>query len=67
MPVDEFLGIQPSERLDWIKDALDPVFCSFCRGDGVRYRECPYANEIYNVATVCNCCDDCHDECLRDI
>jgi hypothetical protein len=28
---------------------------------------CPYAEEINNDDTPCNCCDDCAQECAWDI
>jgi hypothetical protein len=28
---------------------------------------CPYSEEILDKIEVCNCCDDCMQECLYDI
>lgn len=32
-----------------------------------QFRTCPYSEEISGKTEHCNCCDDCHDECLAAI
>ena len=42
---------------------------SHCKGKGIAQEShtCPYAEEIGNDLTECNCCDLCTGDCAMDI
>lgn len=39
-----------------------------CGGPGEPDHSCPYAEDVHGDTTkVCNCCDECRNECIMDI
>jgi hypothetical protein len=46
----------------------EPEFHGKCKGCvGVKPHGCPYAQEIHgDYETLCNCCDECAQQCLDD-
>ena len=46
------------------------VLCESCGKNEASYELhiCPYKNDMYgDEETLCNCCDDCYDNCAGDI
>jgi hypothetical protein len=41
--------------------------CECGKNDAVEDHPCPYAEEIHDDDTPCNCCEDCEGECWQDI
>lgn len=42
--------------------------CLDCENEGTELHSCPYNAEINeDNSLVCNCCDDCAQECANDI
>jgi len=44
----------------------DESNCKECKKN-TKSHPCPFAQEINNDDTECNCCEDCTDECSMDI
>ena len=43
------------------------ICCNQCNGVAQELHVCPFASEIHDDATLCNCCEHCEHECARDI
>ena len=46
---------------------IDYLVCK-CGGVGQEDHVCPFAEDVHgDTQTLCNCCDDCQNECYMDI
>jgi len=41
--------------------------CQKCGKKACEPHECPYASEINDDHTPCNCCEECQHECMMEI
>ena len=47
---------------------LDPKKCQNCKADvSGELHTCPFAEEIHNSQTLCNCCGACCRDCADEI
>lgn len=46
----------------------DPVLCEKCQSNPAQEpHTCPFGEEVEGDFTLCNCCEECEDECAMCI
>ncbi len=41
--------------------------CDSCSNNADDEHECPFKSELNDDYTLCNCCDQCTEQCMMDI
>ena len=48
-------------------ESIDDSTCLRCDEKGLPHHKCPYFNELFGDDGLCNCCDNCTQECALDV
>jgi hypothetical protein len=41
--------------------------CNSCKNEAQEDHECPFKSLLNNDLELCNCCDECTEQCMMDI
>lgn len=58
---------EPKLKEDDLFEVLRYGRCSCGKYPGTELHTCPYGEEINNNFSLCNCCDECTQNCADDI
>lgn len=65
----EFVDVKASEQKITRRFVLTEITegsCQQCGGPAHTQRSCPYDEEVKDLKTVCNCCDQCYQKCFEE-